>query len=67
MSRPDPPTDPEASVRAGHETEDNHWWVIEDGELMGALYRVSKGESPWVVYMELYANSEHEDVDGDAA
>jgi hypothetical protein len=36
------------------------WWTISGEAILDALRRVSDGESPDVVYAELYANSEHE-------
>jgi hypothetical protein len=37
------------------------WWTIVGDELMKMLYRVQRGEEPGLVYMEAYANSDHED------
>lgn len=36
------------------------WWVIEDSELLKLLVRCKAGEDPDMVYMEAYANSDHE-------
>lgn len=36
-------------------------WVIAGDELMKMLYRVQRGDSPSVVYMEAYANSRHDE------
>ena len=39
------------------------WWAIAGEELLAALRRVAGGEDPDLVYAELYANSDHEEVD----
>ena len=45
--------------------DDDAWWVINAAELYEALERAHAGDEPYVVYMELYANSEIErPVDG---
>lgn len=36
------------------------WWVISGEQLMELLVRVASGEDPDAVYLEHYANSEHE-------
>ena len=36
------------------------WWVISGKGFLEALYRAYKGESPEIVYIEYYANSEQE-------
>jgi len=36
------------------------WWTICEVEFLKALHRVAAGESPESVYLELYANSDHE-------
>lgn len=38
------------------------WWTIAGSELLAALERAHSGEDPGVVYAELYANSDHEQV-----
>lgn len=38
------------------------WWTISGEELMALLQRVKTGEDPEMVYMEAYANSDHEQV-----
>lgn len=40
-------------------------WVICGEELLGILRRVANGEDPDMVYAELYANAEIEDVEED--
>ena len=37
------------------------WHVISGEDLLAALRRVADGESPDLVYAELWANAEHED------
>jgi hypothetical protein len=37
------------------------WWVIEDTELLRMMERCKDGEDPDLVYLEEYANSDHED------
>lgn len=41
------------------------WWVIHGEELAKALHRVKDGEDPDLIYTELFANSEHEEVEGE--
>jgi hypothetical protein len=41
------------------------YWVIEESELASKLRRVANGESPDVVLLEMYANSDTEQVEGD--
>ena len=36
------------------------WWSISEQEFLSALRRVAKGESPDLVYAEIFASSEHE-------
>lgn len=38
------------------------WWVIDGASMLEALRRVAAGEDPDLVYVELYANTEREDV-----
>ena len=38
------------------------WWAISGEELLAALRRVEAGEKADLVYAEIYANSETEDV-----
>lgn len=39
------------------------WHVISGEELLEALRRVGTGEDPEAVYIEIWANSDHEQVD----
>lgn len=39
------------------------WHVISGEDFLDALRRVAKGEDPDLVYMELFANAEHERVE----
>lgn len=41
------------------------WWTISGEELLRALRRCAGGESPDVVYAEMYANSHHERFEED--
>ena len=41
------------------------WHVILGEELLEALRRVEKGEKADLVYAELWANADHEQVEGD--
>ena len=41
------------------------YWCISGEALLEALHRVAEGEDPDIVYAELYANSDHEHVEGD--
>ena len=41
------------------------WHVISGEDLLAMLHRVSEGEDPDMVYMEEYANADHERVEGD--
>lgn len=41
------------------------WWAISGDALLEALRRAHDGEDPDVVYAELYANSDHENVPGE--
>lgn len=38
------------------------WWAIEGSMLAAVLKRAHEGEEPEALYMELYANSEHEET-----
>jgi hypothetical protein len=40
---------------------DPSWMVISSEAFQAALNRVHAGEHPSVVYLEIYANSEHEE------
>jgi hypothetical protein len=40
------------------------WWVLEGTALREMLNRAHAGEDPELLFLELYANSEQEDVDG---
>lgn len=39
-------------------SQDLGWWFIHGDEIIEALREVAKGASPDLVYAELYANSE---------
>lgn len=39
------------------------WHVIDSDRLLQMLRRVEAGEDPDMVYLEEYANAEHEDCD----
>lgn len=39
------------------------WWVINEDELIEALKRAQYGDTWWVVFSELIANSKSEEVD----
>ena len=41
------------------------WLAISGEELLTMLRRVAAGEDADLVYMEHYANAEHENVDGE--
>jgi hypothetical protein len=45
-------------------TDDLGWHVISGDDLLAALRRVAAGENPDLVYAELWANAEHEEVPG---
>lgn len=36
------------------------WWTLSGEALMEMLARCHTGEDPWAVYLEFYANSDHE-------
>lgn len=38
------------------------WWAISGEVLLDGLRRCAAGEDPDLVYAEMYANSDHEDV-----
>lgn len=40
------------------------WHVISGSHLLGLLRRCADGESPDLVFAELWANAEHEEVSG---
>jgi hypothetical protein len=40
------------------------WWCISGQDILVALRRVGDGEDADMVYLEMYANSEHERVIG---
>lgn len=44
-------------------TQDLGWWFIHGDEIIEALRQVANGESPDVVYAELYANCEVNEVE----
>jgi len=39
------------------------WWAINGQVLMDALHRCNEGETPEIMYLELIANSDTEDVE----
>ena len=41
------------------------WWTISGVALLESLKRTAAGEDPDLVYAELYANSDHEHIDGE--
>lgn len=41
------------------------WWVIAQSELLGALRRCKAGEDPDIMLLEMTANADTEQVDGD--
>lgn len=41
------------------------WWTISGAALLAALRQVDDGDSPDIVYAELYANSERHDVEAE--
>ena len=47
-------------------TADNIWWAISGEAFLEALRRVDAGEEPNMVYIEYYANSSHERVEGES-
>ena len=42
----------------------SNWWVISGEDLQKMLYRVQNGEDADTVYIEHWANSGHEQVEG---
>lgn len=40
------------------------WWVISREAFLDALRRAAAGEDPDLVYLEEYANADHEHVEG---
>lgn len=40
------------------------WHIISSGDLLALLRRVAAGEDPELVYLEAYANADHEACDG---
>lgn len=46
---------------------DDHlgWWTIHGGDILAALRRAHNGEDPDLIYAEMYANSDHEQVEGE--
>lgn len=42
-----------------------NWWVISGDDLLAALKRAHSGKDPDLLYAELYANSDVEQVAGD--
>jgi len=41
------------------------WWTINGQVLLDALHRAHDGDDPEVVYLELFANSDTVDVEGE--
>lgn len=41
------------------------WWAISGELLLDLLRRAHAGEDPDLLYVEAYANSDHEQVDGE--
>lgn len=41
------------------------WWAISGEALLNMLNRVACGEAPDAVFMEEYANCEHDQAEGD--
>lgn len=41
------------------------WWVISSGTFIDALNRAHAGEDPELIYLEIYANSDIIDADGE--
>lgn len=46
------------------DSNDMRWHAISGDLLLESLKRVERGETADMVYMELWANSDHERVDG---
>jgi hypothetical protein len=40
------------------------WWAISSEEFRDALVRAHGGEDPDLLLTEIYANSDHEDIEG---
>lgn len=43
----------------------NNWWLMHEEELLSSLNRVSSGEDPSIILLELHANASVSQVDGD--
>jgi hypothetical protein len=43
------------------------WHVIASDDLIAMLERAKAGEEPQMIYLEEYANSQHEHVEGEDA
>lgn len=43
----------------------DRWWAISDEALTAALHRAHNGDDPEIVRLELYANSDTEQIEGD--
>lgn len=54
----------DATPTDGSERSRLGWWCIQGEALLAALKRCSEGQPPYVVYAEMYANSEHEYPEG---
>ena len=46
-------------------TDDLGWWSVSGEVLMEMLQRCAAGESPGIVYAEMYANSDHKYVEAE--
>lgn len=53
-----------AVLTAGRIMPDLGWHVIAGEDLLAALRRCAAGESPDLVYAELWANADHERIEG---
>jgi hypothetical protein len=52
-------------VSEGHDHDPLGWHVISGTDLLMALRRCSAGENADIVYAEMWANSTHENVEGE--
>jgi hypothetical protein len=41
------------------------WWAVSGADLLDALRRAAAGEDPDLIYAEMYANSDREQVPGE--
>lgn len=63
--RPPRPLTNRGCVSDSPSEPDLGWHVMPGELLLNALRRVAKGEDPDLVFAELWANADHEQVDGD--